>query len=146
MSTCAFANAVLWKTRIYAKVSKCGIWKRRCTYYALGILLLLIFQVMISNTGHWGVMKLCFPEKENLVSPSQWFHIVQLPFHLTPLFPPAPLYIRLLTNCSVTATDSKVFEAHTQIPEDLLQAPSLLFSISIQHFQGEISVLICCSV
>lgn len=111
MSTCAFANAVLWKTRIYAKVSKCGIWKMRCTYYALGILLLLIFQVMSSNTDHWGVMKLCFPEKENLVSPSQWFHIVQLPFHLTPLFPPAPLSIRFLTNCSVTSTDSKVFSS-----------------------------------
>lgn len=43
MFTCASANAVLWKTRMYAKVSKCDIWKMRCACYPLGVLLLLIF-------------------------------------------------------------------------------------------------------
>lgn len=95
----------------YVKVSKCDIWKMRCAYYPLGVLWLLIFQVMSNNTDHWGVMKLSFPEEENLlplVSPRQWFHIVQVPFHPTPLFP-APLYFRLLNNCSVTSRDSFKF-------------------------------------
>lgn len=43
MFTCAFGNALLWKTRMYAKVSKSDIWKMRCVCYPLGILLLLIF-------------------------------------------------------------------------------------------------------
>lgn len=85
MTTCAFANAVLWKTRIYAKVSKCGIWKMRCTYYALGILLLLIFQVMSSNTDHWGVMKLFSREREFSFPQSMISHCA------TPLSPDSSL-------------------------------------------------------
>jgi len=146
MFTHAFASAVLRITSIYAKVSKCNIWKRTCAYYSLGILLLLIFQVISSNTDHWGVMKLCFPEENllPLVSPSQWFQIVQLPFHLTSLlhhctsnFSPAAQWLHRLF---------KVFQVHAQFPEDLLQHLSLLLSTSMQHFQEEISVLICYSV
>lgn len=51
MFTCAFANTVLWKTRMHAKVSRYDVWEMRCAYYPLGILQLLIFQVMSSNTN-----------------------------------------------------------------------------------------------
>lgn len=46
------------ENRIHAKVSRCCVWKMRCAYYALGILLLLIFQVMSSGTNRRGIMKL----------------------------------------------------------------------------------------
>lgn len=49
MFTCTFANTVLWKTRMHAKVSRYDVWEMRCAYYPLGILRLLIFQVMSSN-------------------------------------------------------------------------------------------------
>lgn len=46
------------ENRIHAKVSRCCVWKMRCAYYPLGILLLLIFQVMSSSTNRRGIMKL----------------------------------------------------------------------------------------
>lgn len=83
---------------------------------------------------------------------------------ITLCFPPSmishctsPLSPNSSLSCTIVLQTSKqllsdlqrffrVFQVHTQFLEGLLRDLSLLLSTSVQYFQGEISVLICCSV
>lgn len=91
----------------------------------------------------------CFAEEEDLSPlffPSQRFQSLQLPFYLTPIVPtPLYTYFKVLTSWSLTSKDSLKFFMSTQFPEHKFWDPALPLSTFVQHFLGEISLLICCS-
>ena len=148
----AFANAVLWKTRMYAKV----IYISQMRYLEDDMCLLSLRDfTVVDFSGHEQQYR-SLRCHETFFSRGGEFITLSFPQSMishcvTPLSPDSSLSCTIVLQTSHQLLNDlhrlfKVFQVHTQFPEDLLQDPSLLLSTSMQHFQGEISVLICCSV